>query len=285
MNVPPPFGRHGVFRLKNLPAEIRRRVYYFAIVQPHLIPLIAHYDNLATFITNQPSSVSVYATENDLRMLGTDQEFRKDMSDLLYSENSFYLSTLPTKPEREERVFRRVFRIDTTRIEKCHLYIEDMTAMSKFDDEDSDLDEYDRDDFLLNECYDIIPFVSTLVFKGYSLKYLLVECDSQECLQENLRPMAILRKIRLVHFRSCQTDVYPYFRFLEDIMMSNRPLPFDDWREYEVQVTPFPGASPTSTSMTGDMIVKSEEQMEATAKELYSILGIESDFKPQNELK
>lgn len=32
------------------------------------------------------------------------------------------------------------------------------------------------------------------------------------------------------------------------------------------------------------VVVKSEEQMEATAKELYSILGMEGDFIPQSGL-
>lgn len=35
--------------------------------------------------------------------------------------------------------------------------------------------------------------------------------------------------------------------------------------------------------MTGNILVKSEEQMEATAKELYSILGMEGDFIPQGK--
>ena len=32
------------------------------------------------------------------------------------------------------------------------------------------------------------------------------------------------------------------------------------------------------------VVVKSEEQMEATAKELYTVLGMEGDFIPQSEL-
>lgn len=282
MNVPPPFVRHGVFRFQNLPGEIRHRVYYFAIVQPHPMPLIADYDNLATATTNCPSSVSVYAMESDLRMLGINQESRKDMSDLLYSKNSFYLSTLPTKP----KIGARVFRIDTTRIEKCHLYIADMSGVSSSDFEDSDLDEHDRDSLLIQECYNILPFVSTLVFKGYRLKYLLVECESQDCLCGGLVPMAMLRNIRLVHFRSCQAEDYPYYRYLEDLMMSDRPVPFQKWQEFEAEALPFDGPeAQRGYDMTEYHIVKSEEQMEATARELYSILGIEGDFIPQSQLR
>lgn len=278
MPDPPPFERQGLFQFMELPPEIRCRVYYFAVVQP----LIADYENLATAITKRPSSVSLYATENDLRMLGTSHEFRKEMNDLLYSENSFYFSTLPTKPERGERVFR----IDTTRIEKCHLYIEDMSGQSRVDWEDSDLDDYDRDSLLIRECYNIEPIVSTLVFKGYRLKYLLVECGPQECLREGLAPMAMLRKIQKVHFRSCQAENYPYFRYLEDLMMNDQPVPFQDWQEFEVEAMAFDGPeADRGYFMTEYHIVKSEAQMEATARDLYSILGIEGEFIVQSKLK
>ena len=74
-------------------------------------------------------------------------------------------------------------------------------------------------------------------------------------------------------------------------MMSDRPVPFktsagigdtmnsvDDLLE-QPEVTAL-----RCPDMTGIILVRSEEQMEATAKELYSILGMEGDFIPQNKL-
>lgn len=97
--------------------------------------------------------------------------------------------------------------------------------------------------------------------------------------------MAMLRKIRLVHFRSCQSEYYPYFRYLEDLMMSDRPVPFQTWQEFEVEVAAFDGPETRrSSDMTERHIVESEKQMETTARGLYSILGIEGEFIPQSEL-
>lgn len=60
------------------------------------------------------------------------------------------------------------------------------------------------------------------------MKYLLIECKSQHVygLAENLRSLGALRGIRLAHLRSCQAEIHHYFRFLEDLMMSDRPVPF-----------------------------------------------------------
>lgn len=60
------------------------------------------------------------------------------------------------------------------------------------------------------------------------MKYLLIECKSQHVygLAENLRSLGALRGIRLAHLRSCQAEIHHNFRFLEDLMMSGRSVPF-----------------------------------------------------------
>lgn len=76
MNNPPNFQPLVVFRLMALPAELRRRVYYFAVVEPHPLPLITYRFHRRVY---------GYGVEKDLRMLHTCKEFRAEMSGLLYS--------------------------------------------------------------------------------------------------------------------------------------------------------------------------------------------------------
>lgn len=126
------------------------------------------------------------------------------------------------------------------------------------------------------------------------MEYLLVECKSQHVygLAENLRSLGALRGIRLAHLRSCEAEIHNYFRFLEGLMMSDRPVPSktsaeigDTMNFVEDDLLEHPEVTALGCpDMTVNILVKSEEQMEATAKKLYSILGMEGDFIPQGKL-
>ena len=74
-------------------------------------------------------------------------------------------------------------------------------------------------------------------------------------------------------------------------MMSQRPTSQklnDFWEicDYAGQLLKSPGQKwvVEGVDMTGTVVAKSEQQMEATAKELYSILGMEGDFVPQSQV-
>ena len=270
MDEAPHIERQGLFRLKELPAEILCRVYYFAIVQPHPLPLIAGYVN---------NWVRFYTVEKDLRMINTDSEFREEMKKLLYSENSFSFSVQQIEPEEGAHQFR----VELGRIQKCYISVNQMR-----EEEDSDYGEFFTDGLEFQTA------VSTLIFEGHEMKYLLIECEPQICgfLAEGLSPLSMLRRLRLVHFRSSQTQMHHYFRFLEGLMMSDQPVPFTDLTDFwessssedDLLRRPEESWLMKSLEMTTAVVENSEEQMEATAKELYSILGIEREFIPQNEL-
>lgn len=76
-----------------------------------------------------------------------------------------------------------------------------------------------------------------------------------------------------------------YLRFLEALIMSNRSVPFRNRQELSNQTQPWcPRLSrsdlrrdlgPRSTDMTGEIIEKSLEEMDATRKVLYAKLSIE----------
>ena len=76
-------------------------------------------------------------------------------------------------------------------------------------------------------------------------------------------------------------------------MMSDQPIPpfnslQDFWEESrysdELLAHPDKAGFVDGLDTTTTVVDKSEEHMEATAKELYSILRIERDFVPQSEL-
>ena len=264
MNQPPPFQRQGVFRFKELPAELRRRVYYFAVIEPHPLPLIPRHVNIF---------VKIYVLEKDMRMTNANKEFRELVKEFLYSENSFSFSVRPAEP----REGAQQFQVDVRQIQKWYISVKKP-------------DYYDFIDDGL-EFQNVVP---TLVFEGHEMKYLLVECELQKCerLAQNLGPLSMLRRLRLVHFRSSQAQMYHYFRFLEGLMMSDRPVPFSDYRDFwrkfistgEDDLLRQPDKSwlVKNLDMTNAVVEKSKKQMEATAKELYSILGIEREFIPQD---
>ena len=277
MNNPPTFQPLGVSRFRALPAELRRRIYYFAVVEPHPLPLMTHLFGDIPYC---------FGVEKDLRMLETCKEFRTEMSDLLYSENSFTYAI----PRFEVEEDTKSFKIDLKRVQKFHLPVGCLTELP--DDGDSDIEEVyyptkETERFL----EDLKLFVTTLAFESHKLKYFLIECKIQDdaCLANDLSPLFLLRNIGLVHFRSRQIDLHHYFRLLEAFMMSDRPVPFRDMHDlrrnqdwsFDLIVCPEESWLLRRLDRVASVVVKPQEQLEVIAKELYSILGIEADFIPQ----
>ena len=272
MNNSSAFQRQGVFRLMSLPPELRRRVYYFAVIEPHPLPLITR---------GSDCIAHSYCVEKDMRMLETCDEFRTEMNNLLYSENSFSYSIPRHEPGEETESFE----IDLRRVQKCHIPIDDSDA------------QLGINLMIEDECFleDFKLFVTTLAFNSHEMKYVLIECEPQdcECLADGISPLFLLRNIRLVHFRSRQTEMHRYFRFLESFMMSDRPVPFsdmDDFWEKEIvdpELLYFPEESwlVEDLDTVASVVVRPQEQLEVTAQKLYTILGVEGDFIPQSELK
>lgn len=98
-------------QFKQLPAEIRCRIYYFAVAEPHPLPL---------FVRDPDTWDKVYVVEKDLRMINTNREFREEMNKLLFSENSFSFSV--QRPEPQEGA--RQFRVELERMQKCYIHEE-----------------------------------------------------------------------------------------------------------------------------------------------------------------
>ena len=272
MDEPPTFERQGVFRFKDLPAEIRCKVYYFAIVDPHPLPLFAR---------DPKTSDKVYVVEKDMRMINTNREFREETRQLPYSENSFSFSVRQHKPRKGAQQFR----VDVKRIQKWYISVKKRR-------EDNGLDYGDS----IDDGLDFTKVVPTLAFEGHEMKYLLVECEPQFCenLADCLSPLSMLRGFRMVLFRSSQAQMCNYFRFLEGLMTSDRPVPFSNstefWEEFinteddDLLRQPHQSWLAKSLDVTTAAVEKSEAQIEDTAKELYSILGIERDFIPQSKM-
>ena len=220
-------------------------------------------------------------------MLQTCKEFRTEMSDLLYSENSFTYAM----PRLEADDDSKLTKIDLKRVQKCYIPIEDMNEMS--DDSNTEESYYPlvEDAGLMA---DFKHFVTTFAFKSHEMKYLLIECEPQDCmyLADGLSLLFMLRSIRMVHFRSRQTTIHRFFRFLEDYMMSDRPVPCssmkDLWKndvgDTDLLDCPEKSWLVENLDSVASVVAKPQEQLELTAKELYSILGIEGDFIPQSAM-
>ena len=259
----------------SLPPGLRRKIYSFAVVEPQPLPLKVHYPKVhhrsPTLVepSLSPSDPRIYTVEKHyFQMMGTCHEFRAEMSALFYKENSFFFST------RQEglRPGIRVFAVDLERIEKCHLHIDKVGLIAKGESWFNPIPKHRN----------LESFVATLVAKGHQLKYLLVECEAyfHEWLPESLKLLTMLKNIHLVHFRSSDANIYPFFRFLEESMMSrDRTVDFSCWDGAKGKY--LPGAE--FQTMQG--VNKSEEQMESTARELYAILGIKGGFVPQSQLR
>ena len=210
------------------------------------------------------------------------------MKDLLYSENSFSISTTRTKAEEGTKMFQ----VDPKRIQKCYISVNDLTGCFDKIIEDGEPNYYSCE--FCPDIHDTREFVAILAFKGHQMKYLLVECEPQSwiTLGEGLSPFSMLRNIHLVQFRSCQAAMYLYFGFLESLMMGDQPVPFSDLTDFwekshdlnDLLRRPDQSWLVERLVWTTSGMDKTEEQMEATAKELYSILGMKCEFIPQSEL-
>ena len=275
MNNPPTFQPVRVFRLMTLPLELRRKIYYFAVVEPHPLPLMTH---------RFRGKAHGYSVKKDLRMLRTCKEFHTEMDDWLYSENSFTYAI----PRHEAEEHTQSSKVDLKRVQKCYIPIDRTTELPDDSDTEECLTNNERfvDDYKL--------FVTTLAFNSHEMKYVLIQCEPLDyvCLAEGLGLLLSPRNIALIHFRSL-TPINSPFRFLEASMMTDWPGPFGDLGLWEkVAVGPRSSDHPGKSWLVKNKfdaepsgVVRSQEQLTVAAKELYSILGVEGDFIPQGEVK
>lgn len=161
-----------------LPAEIRLTIYKFAVISVNLIKIrISYYrDTIPTL-----DRVRLY-TDQDIRMLFTDHEFRKEMSDALYARNAFEISLC--RENAEEGI--PLYQIDLRRIKKCRLILHDMESPNRR-----------GGSFPLYWYYHLRALVASLALDDHQMEAMLVECQPQnsEWLLECLRPMAMLRRV------------------------------------------------------------------------------------------
>lgn len=262
-------------------------IYKFAAISVPLIELRIKYHRRTTNDTSDLGHVRLY-TDHDLRILATDHEFRREMSDALYANNAFDISLC--REDAGEGLL--LYQIDLTRIQKCRLILENMETSH---------DHPDRGvwggPFPFHWHHRLRVLVATLVLNGHHMKAILVECKPQspQWLLECLRPMAMLRRIALIHFRSASPEMYHYLRFLETRIMSNQDVPVRTQQEFQAQTQPWrprwsrrrgrmnppPPSPPRSTDMTQEGTERSLEEMEATRKTLYAKLDVEDEWNPQ----
>lgn len=269
----------------SLPGEVRRKIYTFAVISVPPIELSINYHGGAATDTSALSRVRLYAVQ-DFRMLDTNHEFRNEMIDALYAKNAFDLSLWREDVARE----RYLLQIDLRRITKCRLILHNMeTAIY------TPRMNVWGGSFPLYWHHHLRALVNSLIFNGHHIEAMLVECERQnpKWLLECLRSMAMLRNIGLIQFRSCHPETYPYFRFLEARIMSDQAVPFSNrrefwnqtmaWRPHGISLAPrFP--PPRITDMTGEGVMKSEEEIEDTAMNLYEIIEIADEMTPQKDL-
>ena len=284
MDAPSTSERKGVSKFELLPPEIRCMIYYYLIVEPHPLPLLQ---------SSRPewdeNALRTYAIRKDLRVLRTCRKVYEEMSEminLIYSELCFsYSIRIPAVEEGTE-----AFRIDLTRIQKLYISVDDITGWPYESDDEGT--HWSNEPGQQPDYFDYEEFVASLAFGGHQLKYLLIECEPQECvyLAAGLSPLALLRKIRLVHFRAGDARMHAHLRVLETIMMSDQPMEFRNLMDFDqendhywIGENPENGLVEYLDTTTG-VVVKSEEQMEATARELYSILGMGQEFVAQADL-
>ena len=280
------FERQGIFQFMALPPELRINIYRFAAVEPHPLTLYAHYDHRSDCLKG-------YAVEKDLGMLETCKKIRKEMGEVLYSENTFYLSIgLSTDCKKGPKTSQ----INIRRIQKCYIYVHMVTDLVMELDNNCEEDS-DNDRESMFEIQWFINFVATLVFKGHQMKYLLVECNdlyNNDPLAKSLSPLSMLRDIGLVHFRSVNDEMFPFFRCLEGLMMGERPQIYVNmyqfWRkstnfDYDLLKNPEACWFVEGLDVKTSAEVQSKEQRGATAQELYSILGMKGGCQPQSYLR
>lgn len=223
--------RQGVFPFKRLPLEVRRIIYTFAAISVPLIELRISYYRGATSDTSVLGRVRLY-TVHDFRILATDHEFRKEMSDALYAKNAFDISLC------REQVGEGIclHQIDLGQIKKCRLILHKLGSPDYF----PHMDVWGGS-FPFYWHHHVRAFVATLVLYGHQMESMLVECEPQnpKWLLECLRPVAMLRRIGLIHFRSASPEIYPYFRFLEARIMSDQDVPVKNQQEFQAQTHPW----------------------------------------------
>lgn len=280
-----PSHRQGVFPLMLLPLEIRQKIYTYAVISVPLIKLRVNYHGGAGNNTSLPGRARLY-TMQDFRMLATNREFRKEMSDALYAKNAFEIPLGQVKPGQGICLHQ----IDLVRIRKCRLFLHfmDLHAIEST--------RHPPNMDLWNGSYPLFwhehlrALAATLAFNKHKMEAMLVKCQEQnsEWLLECLRPMAMLRHVDSICFHSHCPDIQPYFRFLEALMTSDRDVPVRSWQEFGSQTQPWVprrsdlgarrgmnGPPPRSTDMTGEVIVKSREEINTMTKNLYAILEID----------
>ena len=261
--------RRGVFPFMRLPLEVRRNVYTFALISIPLIELRINYHGGGKSVSSVPGRVRLY-TDQDFRMLATSHEFREEISNALYDKNAFDISLC--REDAGQGI--SLHQIDLRRIKNCRLSLHNMETSNYH----PHMDVWGGS-FPFYWHHHIRALVATLVFDGHQLQTMLVECESQNSkwLLECLRPMAMLRHVGLTHFRSDSPEIYPYLRFLEAVMMSNQDVPFRTQEGFRAQTQPKyqePTWHRRSTDMTGELIERSLEELEAARKNMYAILNI-----------
>ena len=281
MEDPSTFECQDIFQFMGLPPELRVHVYRFAAAEPHFLTLYAHYDD-------RSDSLKGYAVQKDLALLGTCKTIRAEMEEVLYSENTFHLciGKYPWFVGGAQN-----FQIDIGRIQKCYIYVD---AMTQLDDNCNEVTP--SDPVFLRDVQWFMDFVAALVFKGHQMKYLLVECDAlpDKSLAKGLSPLSMLRNIRLVHLYSVRNRMSSYFRLLEGLMMGGRPQPFRNMDEFwkgstcfdsELLRNPVECWFVKGLDITSSAEVQSEDQVDATAKALYSIVGMKGDYQHHTRYK
>lgn len=102
-------------------------VYTFAVIRVRPIELSINYYGGGTTSTSALSRTRLYTVE-DFRMLDTNHEFRKEMTDALYAKNAFDLSLW----REEVGEGMSLLQIDLRRIRKCRLLLHDLEATTYF---------------------------------------------------------------------------------------------------------------------------------------------------------
>ena len=273
---------------ERLPLELRQIIYTFAVTRSTPIELqINYYGGDRSNDRSILSHVRVY-TVDDFRMLAVNREFRREMMEALYAENSFDIS-LNREDGREGTCMHQ---IDLRRIRRCRLVLHDMES----NECDPHMDMWPGS-YPFYWFHHLQALVATFFSKGHQLQAMLVECESQnpEWLAECLRPMGMLRRVGMIHFRFYSVEMFPYFKYLETLIMSNRKACFNDkeFRDYTRAYPPHSSLWDTSASgvpvSRWRLVSKGvnggrEEEREATAKILYEKLGIKGEMKPQEYL-
>ena len=255
-----------------LPLEIRRIIYHFAIVEPQPLPLIPHFYHFGPMDSYM---VDAYGVEKDLRMLETCREFRAEMTDVFYSQNSFSHTVGIVDDEKKQ-----LCKVNLKFVQNLHVSFLDMTNRP-FTIRGSQR----HDGAFAFQCALVEGFAS----RDYQLKHLVVECESQrsDALATHLHPLSLLRNVSSVQLRCRDFGIQLYFAYLIIVMRSNLPVPFtrinDCWRRLvKWNVAIHPDGPPGETDIDTIPIVaeEHEEQMDAATRRLYSRFDLWFHFTP-----